>query len=288
MRAKGFIWIGISYVVAFSLGFILYFLLISWQVDAVLSMFAMDVLATVIVWAFGLVFKNASFYDPYWSVAPHIMVILYMCHKSLFGIANIIFLAVFSLWSVRLTVNWALTFKSIDVEDWRYDGYRKNNPKLWHIINFFGINMMPTLLVFAGTLPALYMLETNSAFNVWTLLGALVIVLGFTLELFADIDMRKHLTSENSKSVCQVGLWKYSRHPNYLGEISVWFGVYFMLLAVNPAMFYLGVGALAILCLFVFISIPMMEKRQLQRRPEYAEYKKTTSQLLLLKNKEHK
>ncbi len=280
-RIKGFIWIGISYILAFSVGFIAYFALIQAGVDTILSLFILDIIATIIVWAFGLAFRNSSFYDPYWSITPLVMVILLLIDKKAYGVTNIIFVLALAAWSLRLTINWATTFTSINVEDWRYVDYRNKSPKLWPIINFFGINMMPTLLVFAGLLPGLSMMIENTGFKPLSLIGTVVIIWGFLLELLADRDMHKHLATDVNHTICQVGLWKYSRHPNYLGEISIWFGIYFMLLAVNPSKFYLGFGAIAILALFVFISIPMMEKRQIKRRPAYIEYKKTTSMLLL-------
>lgn len=285
-RLFGFVMIGVSYVVAFSLAFVLYFVLCGMALNSFLALFLADVLATVVVYVFGLIYKNSSFYDPYWSITPLVFVVLYICHKQCFNFTNLLFLLVFGFWAIRLTVNWATTFHSVSKEDWRYEMYRENNSKaMWHFLNFTGINMMPTLFVFAGMLPALFMIEKNAEFNAFAVVGAAVILFGTLLELFADIDMHTHLKSEESKKVCRVGLWKYSRHPNYLGEITVWFGVYFMQLAVDTERFYTFFGAVAILCLFVFVSIPMMEKRQRTRRADYADYVKETSMLLLWKNK---
>ena len=58
-----------------------------------------------------------------------------------------------------MTINWAYTCKDIKTEDWRYTKYRaENKVVVWHIINFFGINLMPTLIVFTALIPAIIML----------------------------------------------------------------------------------------------------------------------------------
>lgn len=72
-----------------------------------------------------------------------------------------------------------------------------------------------------------------------------------------------------------VGLWKRGRHPNYFGEVAMWWGVWLMYASI------FGIDALvaapiAMSCLFLFISIPMMEKRQLENKPGYADYRKRT------------
>ena len=87
---------------------------------------------------------------------------------------------------------------------------------------------------------------------------------------------------ENIGGFIRVGLWKYSRHPNYLGEILVWWGVAICSVILIPSKWYLITGAIANTLLFLFISIPMAEKRQ-SRKPGYYEYKKQTRILLPIK-----
>jgi steroid 5-alpha reductase family enzyme len=242
-----------------------------------------DVVATVIIWIFSLVMSNSSVYDPYWSLTP-LAILLYLAFFDWpLDLYQLIFLFVFGFWSIRLTINWILTFGGLKWEDWRYRKYREENPPwLWHIINFFGIMMFPTLLVFAGLIPGALLLAKPSG---WLSLGGdAMIVAGTFLEIFADHDVHAFLKENaalETKPVCQKGLWNYSRHPNYLGEILIWFGVYFAFLPTNRDGWFWFFGAVLILFLFVFVSIPLMEKRQIRRRPDYAAYRKTTSVLLL-------
>jgi steroid 5-alpha reductase family enzyme len=78
------------------------------------------------------------------------------------------------------------------------------------------------------------------------------------------------------------GLWRYSRHPNYLGEIGFWWGLWLFGLAAAPARWWTVVGPIAMVLLFTFISVPMMDRRSLERRPAYAEYMRRVPALLPL------
>jgi steroid 5-alpha reductase family enzyme len=122
---------------------------------------------------------------------------------------------------------------------------------------------------------------TDAPFNALTFFGAALILIGTLLEYFADNQMHQfRKTNTDCDKVNNYGLWHYSRHPNYFGEITVWFGVYLYMLVLAPAYWYTVVGALSITALFNFVSIPMMEKRQKARRPAYNEYVETTARLI--------
>ena len=75
------------------------------------------------------------------------------------------------------------------------------------------------------------------------------------------------------------GLWKYSRHPNYLGEILMWWGVALSAVCVMPAKWWLLAGAAANTLLFLFVSIPLADGHQ-ARKEGFAAYKKNTRMLL--------
>jgi steroid 5-alpha reductase family enzyme len=75
-------------------------------------------------------------------------------------------------------------------------------------------------------------------------------------------------------------LWKYSRHPNYLGEISTWWGLFIFAVASGCSWWWTGIGAVAITVMFIFASIPLMEERMLATRTDYAEYRNRVPSLL--------
>ena len=94
--------------------------------------------------------------------------------------------------------------------------------------------------------------------------------------------MRKFRKDEsNLGKTMKYGLWKYSRHPNYLGEVSFWFGIYVFALASGLTTIWLLACPIVMLALFVFISCPMMDNRSLKKRSDYKEYMDKTPQLFM-------
>jgi len=245
----------------------------------ILRLFWADFVGTVIVWLFGVLFKNSSMYDPYWSVAPPVILTPLAFYYNAFDIPTLLMLASVWIWAIRLTINWAYTFENLAIQDWRYDKYKNESGKLWPVVNFVGINLMPTVIVFLVMIPAFKLMTLHTEANIGTWL-AFLLCLGAAILQYVSDKQAHRFRKQNPGKVCNVGLWKYSRHPNYLGEICMWWGIYFILLSVAPQEWGTIIGAVANTVLFVFISIPLMEKRQLANKPEYAEYKKNTSSLI--------
>ncbi len=270
--------IGIIYLIAILLGYFV-FITLNKGLHELVVLFLADVVATVVVWGFGLFYKNVSVYDPYWSVAPPVMFTIWAFYKSTFTLPVVLLLIAVWYWGIRLTGNWAYTFKGLAHEDWRYTRYRETqSPFIFHIINFFGLNMMPTVLVFAAMLPGFGLFESTETANILTWLGFAICISAATLQLVADTQIHR-FHEEHPGQYCDVGFWKHGRHPNYLGEISMWWGVWTMYASVY-GLDCLILAPVAMTALFLFISIPMMERRQLQNKPGYAEYKKKTRMLI--------
>lgn len=278
-KARDLTLIFFIYAIAFIAIFFFYRLL-PWE-SFILKVIVCDIFATILVFIFSVVLKNSSVYDPYWSVAP---LAIFPFFVRSFDSKTLLLLVPLAVWGIRLTLNWAKTFKDLSVQDWRYDHYRNVSGRLWPLVNFFGIHFMPTMIVIGVMLPGFLYLESGEGMNIWTAFGCLVSILGIVLEAAADATAHR-FRKEHPGQVNDRGLWKYSRHPNYLGEITFWWGVFFMMLSVEPESWHFFVGPLANTLLFIFISIPLMEKRQLRNKPDYQTYREETSMLLLLPKK---
>ena len=232
-----------------------------------------DVAATVVVFAFSAWYRNASTYDPYWSVIP-VLIVLYWAFseqgEAVVVLRQALVVLLACLWGVRLTWNWILRWQGLGDEDWRFGMLREKHGSKYWLVNFGGIHMLPTLLVFTGCLAAWpAVAESNRDLN-WLDGMAFVVTLGaIWTEAAADKQLRAHRRSGASGGL-ESGLWARCRHPNYLGEIGFWWGLYLFALAANPAWWWTGAGALCINLLLVLISIPMMDERMLARRPGYA------------------
>ena len=88
---------------------------------------------------------------------------------------------------------------------------------------------------------------------------------------------------KDRSEIINVGLWKYSRHPNYLGEITFWYGVALFFILPNLNMWYVIIGAILNTLLFLFISIPLAENHMKNYKAGFDEYKKKTRMLLPIK-----
>lgn len=271
------------YALAGVAGWLLFDWLTMQAMQPIVALLLADVLATIVVWAFGLLYKNVSVYDPYWSVFPPVAFLLWAFYTGVWSIPVILLLVASWYWGWRLTRNWAITFKGIGHEDWRYTKYRDRHPLVFHTINLFGMNVMPTLVVFAAMLPGLKLYEAISYQPsgirlAGVVFGCIVCLASATIQLIAD-KQSHDFRAANPGKVCNVGLWKHGRHPNYFGEIQFWWGIWIMYASLNGIDIYIG-GAIAMTALFLGISIPLMENRQLANKPDYAAYRKQTRILI--------
>lgn len=273
-KAKSIIVITVIYVLAAALGVAVFMSLryLTW-----ISLLIADATATVFVFVFSLIFKNASVYDPYWSVQPIVIVAGFALTNNIAAPATILLLISIVYWGIRLTGNWAYVFGGLNHQDWRYTKLQKDTGKFYPLINFLGIHLMPTLIVYLTTLPAVYVTQYQLRANAGSYIGAAVCIGAATLQLAADIQMQRYRKS-GQHGLIRTGLWKYARHPNYLGEILMWWGVAIQAISVMPNHWWFAAGALANTILFLTVSIPMADKRQ-SEKPGYAEYKAGTRML---------
>lgn len=273
MKTKGLLIIAFIYLSAFILAIGLFFHGLNIE-SLFLKLFVIDLLITVYIFIFSSLFKNASIYDPYWSVAPLLLIIPVFT----LSFKNVIVTLVLVIWAVRLTGNWMVTFHGLSKQDWRYDYYQLKSKRLWPIVNLFGIHLMPTIVVFLAMMPILLVLDSANAPTLIFYLGVMISLLAITLQGVADYQMHHHKKSQNG--LMNHGLWGLSRHPNYLGEILMWVGSAIMMIGVigiHTAM----IGAFIMILLFNGISIPLMEKRQLKNKPDYQSYMEVTPKLML-------
>jgi steroid 5-alpha reductase family enzyme len=243
---------------------------------------AADVAATIVIFAFSLATNNSSMYDPYWSVAPVPIALFWLLQPGSSGFASLRHALVFALlclWAIRLTYNWAGQWKGLSHEDWRYRDMHEQFGKFYWPVSFLGIHLFPTILVFLGCLALWPVLSAGTQPFGWLDVLACVVTAGaIVIEATADVQMRRfRREGKVSNQTEPPGLWQCSRHPNYFGEVSFWWGLFFFALAAAPSYWWVIIGPLCILALFLFGSIPLMEGHLLRRKPEYAAYQQHVS-----------
>ncbi|MBQ1846960.1 MAG: DUF1295 domain-containing protein, partial [Clostridia bacterium] len=272
----------IIYVFAFAVGLIPF----TFIENVFAATAAYTAAATAVIYVFTVVMKDVSVYDPYWSVAPPVLLLSVMIKYGLWNVNSVILFSVVLIWSARLTLNWFITYKGVGREDWRYAQYREKYPPLvFQLISFVGLQFVPTAVVYAGLTPVL-LASQRTEFSALSLSGAAVSLCAVWLEFVSDRAIHGFLREHKGENkTCDVSVWKYSRHPNYLGEMSFWCGLYIYFIFLCPEIWYAGLGFLSIIILFLTVSVPMMERHNEERRPDYAEYKARTSAVLILPSK---
>ncbi|MCR4688369.1 MAG: DUF1295 domain-containing protein [Saccharofermentans sp.] len=273
-KGKSVALITVIYLIASVIGYMTYKIC---PFDYRISLLIADIIATCFVFAFSCLFDNSSVYDPYWSVQPIVIAGLFYI-KSGLSISSLLALISILYWGIRLTLNWAYTFKDMKHQDWRYDNLKKQCGVFYPIVNLLGIHMMPTVVVYLCVLPAVTLMKEGSELTVFSAGGMLVCLLAASLQLVADLQMQRY-RAKGTHGLIREGLWKYSRHPNYLGEILMWWGIALQGLPLMSGRWYLLSGAILNTLMFITISIPLADKRQ-SKKPGYGGYKKATRALL--------
>jgi steroid 5-alpha reductase family enzyme len=238
--------------------------------------------ATVIIYASSCLTGNGSMFDAYWSVIPPLGAVWLATQASdIDGTRTAIVLVVIMVWGVRLTANWVRGWPGLHHEDWRYvDMYAKSRaPRA--VVSLLTVHLFPTIQLWLGSLPIVVALaRSGNAFGPLDVVAAIVGIGGALLELVADEQMRAFGRVKAPGQVMDRGLWKYSRHPNYLGEIMFWLSMYLFALAVGVGFWWTGIGVVAMVAMFLGASIPMLDDRSEARRPEFADYRRRTSALI--------
>jgi len=283
-RTAAFVWVIVAYGVALAAAWGTEVAMGAWSDDVLVRAAVADVVATVVIFGFSMALANSSMYDPYWSVAPVPIYALFLAQPAAADgdpVRQALVGLVVLVWAVRLTLNWATGWAGMHHEDWRYVRLAEQTGRLWPLVSFLGVHLFPTVLVFAGCVALWPAVTSPEPIGMLDGLGLAVGLGAVLVEAVSDIQLRRFARERTDPlAVMQSGLWAWSRHPNYLGEIGFWFGLYLFALATGPEAAWTGVGVLSMVVLFVTISIPMMERRMVAKRPGYAAVQKRIPMLL--------
>lgn len=253
--------------------------------QTLVNLFIADAIATVVIFLFSMIFGNSSVYDPYWSVVPPIIAIyLVIFFPDANRARQLVMTSLVLFWGIRLTLNWLRGWQGLRHQDWRYTSIAEKAGKYYWLVSFMGIHFMPTVFVFLGCLPLWYALSSPAPFNVFDALAAIFTLSAILIEWIADEQLHRFRKNDHRDQFIRSGLWQFSRHPNYLGEISFWAGMFLFVLSAsgfrNSGGYWTVIGLVSMILLFTLISIPLMEKRNRDRKPGYDEYRKAVPPLL--------
>lgn len=182
-----------------------------------------------------------------------------------------------SAWGLRLA--WHISSRHRGkVEDYRYQAWRKDWGKWFYLRSYAQVYLFQGGLIYLVAVPLLLINQSSGASLGWLdVAGVAVWLLGFVFEVVGDAQLARFVKDPANKGkLMQSGLWRYTRHPNYFGEVTLWWGIWLVALSV-PYGFWSIIGPLTITILILKVSgISMLEKK-MASNPEFADYKRRTS-----------
>ncbi|EFC41373.1 predicted protein [Naegleria gruberi] len=226
-----------------------------------------------------------------------------------------------NVWAYRLTKNFFTRPDNDDSagniltkgqEDWRYRalrikslsylgwfGIKIENNSRWNIpywiISFLGIHLFPTLIVFFAMIPlfATFFNSNQIAEHSMTFVQLLSFISSALFSLFcvwishaADVTLHRHLaTRTNNRQVLVEGVWAYTRHGNYFGEVGFWWSIFLFACSlqnsqIDQSFIYFIWGPILVTCLFQFISVPWVERKMSETKPLFSLYQKQVSVMI--------
>ena len=190
-----------------------------------------------------------------------------------------------SIWGLRLA--WHIHLRNRGkTEDYRYQNWRKEWGSAFYLRSFFQVYVLQGLFLFLIAVPIMATNKDNGGvFNWLDFVGLIIWSIGFYFEVVGDRQLAEFIKNPANKGkIMQSGLWAYTRHPNYFGEVTLWWGIFVISLGSTSSIFTI-VGPLTITILILFVSgIPLLEKKY-EGRPDFEDYKNRTSVFFPLPNK---
>lgn len=247
-----------------------------------------DYLASTLLFFVSFFSNSISIIDFYWKIGPLFQAtkIIYVnfLQENHISIKHAISYLLLSIWALRLLHNYIRSWPGLSFLDFRVNYYKKKLNKIlfWpaaYIIFFVASGVF----LFLAKLPVLTsFLKTDNEITFITFFGWLTAIIGIYIETLADNQLFtfRLLKNKQNKNICDEGLWFYSRHPNYLGEILFWWGCFFV--GVENIMDYpwIILGPILISTMFIFGSAPWMDEHLCENRKNYGEYMKINKNLI--------
>lgn len=228
---------------------------------------------------FATYFKTDKVTDLSYGLTFILLAAYLFVQNSSKELPQIIIIAMITVWGLRLATH--LLYRIIMIkQDPRFDGVRES---FWKFAKFWTLQGIAVWLIM---LPVIIWFSIPIKFNYISIIGIIIWITGLILETTADIQKFKQKSDNNRKDKwLSTGVWKYSRYPNYLGELLCWWGIFIFVLPSLSGWLWFGIiGPITITILLLLVTgIPLLEKSREDRYgkdPEYQKYKKNTGLLI--------
>jgi steroid 5-alpha reductase family enzyme len=222
----------------------------------------------------SLIKRRNDVADVFWGIGFILVAWTAFFASRNFNYHSILVNLLVTIWGVRLALHISLRNRGKG-EDFRYKAWRESWGKTFFIRSYFQVFILQGFLLFLISIPIVFVNARNIEFNLFSVVGIIIWTIGFAFEAIGDYQLLQFTKNPANKGkIIQNGLWKYTRHPNYFGEVTLWWGIFCFAL---PFGFSTILSPITITLLILFVSgIPMLE-RKYENNAEFTEYKKRTS-----------
>lgn len=236
------------------------------------------------VWYLLSLMKNdSSLADVAWGMCFITTAVVLLLKAKDPSASTVLVTLLVTFWGSRLSFH-ILKRRIGKPEDERYANWRKQWGKSFLLRSYFQNYLFQGLLALIISAPIIVAANSgivSGGLHWWQLPGLAIWAVGFIIEATADWQLNKFLKTKKPSQIMQSGLWSYSRHPNYFGEITQWWGLW-LIVAGLPSGLWAIISSILITYLIIFVSgVPLLE-RKYKNNKEYQKYAKHTSPLILL------
>jgi steroid 5-alpha reductase family enzyme len=176
------------------------------------------------------------------------------------------------LWAARLTLHLTRRYQQMG-EDRRYKAWMQIWGNSWRLQGFFKVFFVQATIAVIVIIPALsFILSDTESIATVSYLGSIISGFGLSLETIADYQLEQFKLKKSPQPFLREGVWRYSRHPNYVGEVLFWWGIWVFCI---PSISYWTVICPLILYLVIrYVSgVPLVEQAW-KAKPSFATYEK--------------
>ena len=227
----------------------------------------------------ALLKKRNDVADIAWGIG-YIVLCIYLFFTTRSSPVVFLLYSMVTLWGLRLSLHIYNRNKNKE-EDYRYRAWRQQWGRSFYWRSYLQVFLLQGIFLLIIISPVIHAaIAEELQWNVFTWIGLCCWMMGFYFQAVADWQLTVFKLNPNNKGVIiQTGLWKYSRHPNYFGEIVMWWSIFIITIPFTNS-FYFIISPLIITLLLVFVSgIPMLEKKY-KGNAAFEDYKKRTSVLI--------
>ena len=237
---------------------------------------ALLLLVAVVFWLVSLWRNDVSIVDSLWSLMFLVVALAYAAMRGDGGPREVLVLALVAVWALRLSayISWR---NHGQPEDYRYQEIRANNEPGFRFKSFYIVFVLQAVLAWVISLPLAGAISGQSTIGFLDYAGVALFLVGLFFEAIGDLQLSRFRKDPgNAGKVLDKGLWRYTRHPNYFGNFTIWWGFY--LVALSAGAWWTVVSPLLMTFLLLKVSgVALLEKDIGERRPRYQQYIRRTN-----------